>query len=421
MSLPIAATAFSLCLLLSVVNSSMDPYKALRIIPNPNALDNPHHSKLPLIVFYHGGGFIFYSAASTYFHDFCVNMAKNTQSVVVSVDYRLAPEHRLPAAYEDSVEALHWIKTSNDPWLTRHADYSRCYLMGESAGGNIAYFAGLGADRDHEYSNPTVNGGAKVLDKIKLLGWKVAVFGCHGDPLVDRQVELVKLLEKKGVHVVGHFYDGGRHGIFVGDPSMSIKFAIANEPEQWHGPWGEIYLNGSSQAFSLNAVDPFRHLKIALNSDGSLTRLHYRLAPEHRLPAAYDDAVEALHWIKTQSNDWLRNYADYSNCYLMGSSAGANIAYHAALRVAAEASDLMWELALPVGVDRDHEYCNPTAGNGPRVFDRVRQVGWRVLVTGCDGDPLVDHQIALARLIEEKGVEVVKRFGSGGCHGVEGS
>ncbi|KAJ1402537.1 Alpha/Beta hydrolase fold [Sesbania bispinosa] len=327
MSLPIAATAFSLCLLLSVVNSSMDPYKALRIIPNPNgtftrlethpqtppspdptlptpvlskdltinqskhtwariylphkALDNPHHSKLPLIVFYHGGGFIFYSAASTYFHDFCVNMAKNTQSVVVSVDYRLAPEHRLPAAYEDSVEALHWIKTSNDPWLTRHADYSRCYLMGESAGGNIAYFAGLraaaevdyikpvnirglvliqpffggtkrtqselrlgeqywnlplvatdamwnlslpvGADRDHEYSNPTVNGGAKVLDKIKLLGWKVAVFGCHGDPLVDRQVELVKLLEKKGVHVVGHFYDGGRHGIFVGDPSMSIK------------------------------------------------------------------------------------------------------------------------------------------------------------------------------------------------------
>ncbi|KAJ1402536.1 Alpha/Beta hydrolase fold [Sesbania bispinosa] len=312
-------------------------------------------------------------------------------------------------------------------------------------------------------------------------------------------------------------------------------------------------MSGSSQAFSLNAVDPFRHLKIALNSDGSITRLRedphaspspdpslpipvltkdasinqsnntsariflprkaldhsssspnnklplivyfhgggfilfraasdflhdlcvnlatdvgsivvsvdYRLAPEHRLPAAYDDAVEALHWIKTQSNDWLRNYADYSNCYLMGSSAGANIAYHAALRVAAEvehdyleplkirglifsqpffggskrvpselrladdpvlppkASDLMWELALPVGVDRDHEYCNPTAGNGPRVLDRVRQVGWRVMVTGYDGDPLVDHQIALARLIEEKGITVVSRFGSGGCHGVE--
>jgi len=248
------------------------PHKALDYSPNTN-------SKLPLIVFYHGGGFLFYSANSTYFHDFCVRMANDTQSVVVSVDYRLAPEHRLPAAYEDSVEALHWIKSSNDPWL-RHADYSRCYLMGESAGGNIAYTAGLraaaevdqikplkikgliliqpffggtkrtpsevrlaedqtlplpitdlmwnlslpvGVDRDYEYSNPTIKGGAKILDRIKALGWKVAVFGVEEDPLVDRERELVGLLQHKGVQVVGLFYQGGRHGIFVGDPSMSVK------------------------------------------------------------------------------------------------------------------------------------------------------------------------------------------------------
>ncbi|XP_061373982.1 carboxylesterase 1-like [Gastrolobium bilobum] len=326
MSLHVVFSAFSLYLLLFVVNSSMDPYKALHIILNPDgtltrleippqsppspdptlstpvlskdltinqsnhtwariylphkALDNPPHFKLPLIVFYHGGGFLFYSAASTYFHNFCVNLANQTQSVVVSVDYRLAPEHRLPAAYEDSVEALHWIKRSKDLWLTRHADYSRCYLMGESAGGNIAYNAGLraaaevdkikplkiqglvliqpffggtkrtpselrhaddstiplpitdlmwnlslpiGVDRDYEYSNPTVTAGAKVLDQIKLLGWRFAVFGCDGDPLLDRGKELVKLLEDKGMHVVGQFYGGGRHGIFVGDPSMSEK------------------------------------------------------------------------------------------------------------------------------------------------------------------------------------------------------
>ncbi|XP_004496637.1 carboxylesterase 1-like [Cicer arietinum] len=321
-SIRIVITAFCFHLLLLLVNSSdMDPYKALHIIlnhdgtltrlqtppqsqpsPDPNlptpALSKdlpinklkhtwariylPHktHSKLPLIVFYHGGGFIFYSAASTYFHDFCANLANQTQSVVVSLEYRLAPEHRLPAAYEDSVEVLHWIKSSNDPWLTRHVDYSRCYLMGESAGGNIAYTAGLraaaivdqikplnikgliliqpffggtkrtpseirlekdwnlplvvtdlmwnlslpvGANRDHEYSNPTVNGGAKVLDQIRLFGWKVGVFGCDGDQLVDRQRELLKLLEDKSVNVVGQFYTGGRHGIFIGDPSMSQK------------------------------------------------------------------------------------------------------------------------------------------------------------------------------------------------------
>lgn len=81
----------------------------------------------------------------------------------------------------------------------------------------------VGVDRDHEYSNPTVKGGAKVLDQIKLRGWRVAVFGCDGDPLVDRQKELVELMRDKGVHVVGQFYTVGRHGIFVGDPSMSTK------------------------------------------------------------------------------------------------------------------------------------------------------------------------------------------------------
>ncbi|CAI8604578.1 unnamed protein product [Vicia faba] len=320
-----ATTILSLHLLLFFVNanSSMDPYKVLNLILNPNgtvtrlqkipqsppspdpnlptpALSKdltvnqskhtwariylPHKlnskKKLPLIIFYHGGGFIFYSAASTYVHDFCAEIANKTQSVVVSLDYRLAPEHRLPAAYDDSVEILHWIRISNDAWLTRHADYSRCYLMGESAGGNIAYTAGLraaaivdeikpisikgliliqpffggtkrtpseirlekdlnlpliftdalwelslpvGVDRDYVYSNPTVNGGDKVLEKIRLLGWKVGVFGCDGDQLVDRQRELVKLLEGKSVHVVGQFYSGGRHGIFMGDPSMSEK------------------------------------------------------------------------------------------------------------------------------------------------------------------------------------------------------
>ncbi|XP_057426525.1 probable carboxylesterase 120 [Lotus japonicus] len=81
----------------------------------------------------------------------------------------------------------------------------------------------VGVDRDSEYSNPTVDGGAKVLDRIKELGWRVEVFGCEGDPLVDRGRELVQLLKGKGVRVMGHFYEGRRHGIFIGDPSMSTK------------------------------------------------------------------------------------------------------------------------------------------------------------------------------------------------------
>jgi acetyl esterase/lipase len=189
-----------------------------------------------------------------------------------------------------------------------------------------------------------------------------------------------------------------------------------------------------------------------------IVSVEYRLAPEHRLPAAYDDAVEALHWIKTTQDDWLREYADLSNTFIMGISAGGNIAYHAGLRVAVEVdkleplvikglilqhpffggsqrteselrlvndkilpqsvSDALWELSLPIA-DRDHEYSNPTVGGGSQILEKIKLLGWRVLVVGCDGDPLFDREVELAKLMEEKGVLVVRRFSEGGCHGVE--
>ncbi len=62
--------------------------------------------ELPVVVFAHGGGFVFCDLDS---HDeFCRAMAEGVSVVVVSVDYRLAPEHRAPAAHEDMYAALEW-------------------------------------------------------------------------------------------------------------------------------------------------------------------------------------------------------------------------------------------------------------------------------------------------------------------------
>ncbi|KAI9078200.1 hypothetical protein K1719_039814 [Acacia pycnantha] len=77
----------------------------------------------------------------------------------------------------------------------------------------------VGADRDHEYSNPTPEKGSKVFDNITRLGWKVLVFGSYGDLLIDRQIDLAKSLQKHDAHVEGHFKGEDKHGAFGGQPT----------------------------------------------------------------------------------------------------------------------------------------------------------------------------------------------------------
>nr|XP_027081109.1 carboxylesterase 1-like [Coffea arabica] len=114
-----------------------------RIYVPREAFDSSPDTKLPVIVYFHGGGFIVGNVSTPLFDDLHTELAIEIPAVIISVDYRLAPEHRLPAAYNDCLEALHTIKDSNDEWLEKYADLSKCFLMGTSAGGNIAYHGGL--------------------------------------------------------------------------------------------------------------------------------------------------------------------------------------------------------------------------------------------------------------------------------------
>ncbi|GLJ43534.1 hypothetical protein SUGI_0905300 [Cryptomeria japonica] len=99
--------------------------------------------KIPVVVYFHGGGFCALSAADVVYDVFCRRLARRSGVLVASVDYRLAPEHKYPAAYEDCFAALAWLRSNSGVnHLPAQADLSRCFLMGDSAGGNIVHHVG---------------------------------------------------------------------------------------------------------------------------------------------------------------------------------------------------------------------------------------------------------------------------------------
>ncbi|CAN6202103.1 unnamed protein product [Urochloa humidicola] len=98
--------------------------------------------KIPVVVYFHGGGFVVGSPARPGTHNYLNDLVARSGAIGVSVYYRLAPEHKLPAAYDDAWAALRWAVTLGDgeePWLLDHADLSRVFLAGCSAGANIAH------------------------------------------------------------------------------------------------------------------------------------------------------------------------------------------------------------------------------------------------------------------------------------------
>ncbi|MBM3569740.1 MAG: alpha/beta hydrolase [Alphaproteobacteria bacterium] len=101
---------------------------------------------LPTLVFYHGGGYVIGDLDS---HDIpCRMLANASGCVVVSVDYRLAPEHPFPAGIEDALAALRWIAAEAG---RIGVDSGRLAVGGDSAGGN---FAAVTAQRARDEGGP---------------------------------------------------------------------------------------------------------------------------------------------------------------------------------------------------------------------------------------------------------------------------
>ncbi|KAF7801658.1 putative carboxylesterase 11 [Senna tora] len=156
-------------------------------------LDN--RRKLPVMLQFHGGGWVSGSNDSDANDFFCRRIAKICDVIVLAVGYRLAPESRYPAAFDDGLKVLNWLtKQTNlaecskslgiqrgtgsvskksdahrhivdsfgasvvEPWLAAHGDPSRCVLLGVSCGANIADYV----------ARKAVEAG-RLLDPVKVV------------------------------------------------------------------------------------------------------------------------------------------------------------------------------------------------------------------------------------------------------------
>jgi acetyl esterase len=120
---------------------------------------------LPAIVYYHGGGHVIGSLDT---HDLVArNLCAGAEALVASVDYRMGPEHKFPAAVEDSFAALKWVHAHANEL---GADSDRIGVHGDSAGANLAAVVALMA-RD--------TGGPRL--RLQSLVYPVADYGLVGD------------------------------------------------------------------------------------------------------------------------------------------------------------------------------------------------------------------------------------------------
>ena len=161
---------------------------------------------LPVALYFHGGGFVM-NSADTHVH-VTRELARRCESVVVSVDYRLSPEHVFPAAISDCTAATRWVR---DHAASLCADPSRVVVMGDSAGGNAAAVAALTLRDDGD--EPPLAGMVLICPWLDL--------SCSS-PSYQRYTATDPVMDDVVVRYLRDLYLDGRS---VTDPRVSPLFA----------------------------------------------------------------------------------------------------------------------------------------------------------------------------------------------------
>ncbi len=210
---------------------------------------------LPVVVFFHGGGWTIGSVDQ--YDPIARRIANASDAIVVSVDYRLAPEHPFPAPLEDCWHALEWTAKNAASF---GGDPSRLAVMGDSAGGNLAAVCAIQArdaggpelalqvlvypvtDCDFATESYVANGAGYLLEAPRMrwffdcytrdgadpTDWRLSplrardlsavapafVLTAEYDPLRDEGEEYARRLLDAGVPVTKHRYDGQVHLFF---------------------------------------------------------------------------------------------------------------------------------------------------------------------------------------------------------------
>jgi acetyl esterase len=227
----------------------------------------------PCLVFFHGGGWVIGNLET---HDVvCRKLAHEGELIVISVDYRLAPEHSFPAAVDDANISTKWIAVNA---RQLGIDASRLVVGGDSAGGNLAAVVALDA-RDH--GGPAIAGQMLVYPATELArthpshrepetsvllthsvmpwftnqymnggdvsDWRASparagtlaglpptyVLTAGADPLRDEGDEYAARLKAAGVRVTYRHFPGQFHGFFTMGRLLNQANVAATEIAAW--------------------------------------------------------------------------------------------------------------------------------------------------------------------------------------------
>ncbi|QLC90771.1 alpha/beta hydrolase [Priestia megaterium] len=262
----------------TVVDESLSLTDEVIIGPDDNPLTlriyrpKSINESLPVLLWIHGGGYILGSIDDD--DDTCMRFVKEANCVVISVDYRLAPEHPYPAPIEDCYAALKWIADNAEPL---NIDPNRIGVAGASAGGGLTAALTLLA-RDRQYPSicfqmplyPMIDDGNNTPStneikeglvwnqKTNEAGWKMYLgelyksdnipayaaparaedycnlpytYTCVGqlDPFRSETLTYVSKLAEAGVDVEFHLYPGAYHWFEQLNPNDKVSIHAVNE------------------------------------------------------------------------------------------------------------------------------------------------------------------------------------------------